>query len=541
MNPDPTDPPIQTLALSPPPVPREVELKLFVPPSSVAGLWAHPLLVTQAIGPLRVSRIDNRYFDTAERDLAQRRMALRLRRVASRWMQTLKVSEVDERAISARGEWEMPVAGPALELARLRGTPLAEIGSLRSLATRLRPVFTTNFRRETRLLRLKDGSEVECAFDVGVIHAGRGVTRQSLPICEFEIEVKHAAIEGQAVDLMKFAARLVREVALIPLAASKAARGFRLADRVVLAPVKVRLPDPQSHDLPRLHLGRVLEACNRALLANAHALLEEPVTADVDIEFIHQARVAVRRMRSALQTFRPVARGPRFDALDDALRTMGHRFGDARDWDVFTTTMFDRIGEVTAADEPDHAVLGALRIAAAERRDQAHLALRTYLDAGAFGATTIAVERLVNRLSRDEGGSATLEKLAPVWLANQCDRVVQRARRIAVLDQEQRHGLRIEVKRLRYALDLLGTLYEAGLAKDFNGALAGLQDKLGKLNDAVVAGQLMQSLPASDAIDLLRTRFDAWLDRHVRKQLPKVAALSVAFELTPQPWQDAQP
>ncbi len=115
-------------------------------------------------------------------------------------------------------------------------------------------------------------------------------------------------------------------------------------------------------------------------------------------------------------------------------------------------------------------------------------------------------------------------------------RVTSRSRLIAVLDAEERHRLRVEVKRMRYALDLFEALYARDVVEPFGDALALLQDKLGKLNDAVVAATLLRSLSSCEGHALAEARFDAWLQRHVRRQLPKVAALAVDLELTPQPW-----
>jgi inorganic triphosphatase YgiF len=539
MKPITTTPPIEAPIAPAAAPPREVELKLWVPAASIERLWSHPLLLGEsgaapglAHSPRpHVARIDNRYFDTPDRALAERRMALRLRRIGRRWLQTLKVADADAGALSARDEWEMPVAGPALELGRLRATPLLQIASQRVLASRLAPVFTTNFRRESRLLRLKDGSVIECAFDRGIIVAGRGRTRRSLPICELELEVK----EG-APDLLKFAARLVRDIALVPLAASKAERGHRLAQGLANEPVRAVLPVPQATDRASHHLARVLAACNRALLANVHALLEVPSSADADVEFVHQARVAVRRMRSALRTFEGIVDRRRVDALDVQLTTVGKMLGDARDLDILTTTTMKRLRDEVGSDDAGRAALAAIQFDTEAQRQGAHAALTTYLAHGGFGAAAIAVDRLVVRLLAETGHGATLAERAPAWLASQRERLIRRSRRIAVLDAEQRHGLRVEVKRLRYALDLLDGLYDAARVKPFHDALADLQDKLGRLNDAVVADTLLRAMPDGDGVALVRERFGLWLARHVRRQLPKVAALSVEFELTAVPW-----
>jgi triphosphatase len=171
----------------------------------------------------------------------------------------------------------------------------------------------------------------------------------------------------------------------------------------------------------------------------------------------------------------------------------------------------------------------------AVQREASHRALMRMIDEGPFGATAIATQRLAMRLFAARP-SATVDDCARRWLEKQRDRVVERARLIAVLDHAARHRLRVEVKRLRYALDLLEPLYDDATVAPFHDALADLQDRLGRLNDAVVAQTLLRSLPPSASLELVLSRYDGWLARHVRKQLPKVGALSVAFELTPQPW-----
>ena len=201
------------------PVSREIELKLFVPPSSVERLWSHPLLTELAIGPMRVERIDNRYFDTPERDLARRRMALRLRRIGPALaadaegrgtrracdQRTRRVGDADARWPDRR--WRS--GGCATRRSPSLG---ASVGAQRLIVRNLRPVFTTNFRRESRLLRLADGSVVEFAFDVGTIAAGRGKVARVLPICEVEIERKSGTtvLPGRGHEDVERAARQAR-------------------------------------------------------------------------------------------------------------------------------------------------------------------------------------------------------------------------------------------------------------------------------------------------------------------------------------------
>ncbi len=515
--------------------PRELELKLLIDEPAIAALRAHALIAQHMVGPVRVSRVDNRYFDTHDRLLARARMALRLRRIGGRWVQTLKIAGASGAAFSQRDEWEMPLAAPRLSLVRLRDTPLAALGSPRTLARKLVPLFNTNFRREIRQLTLADGSQVECAIDVGTIRSGRGKSTKSARISEVEFELK----AGDAGALLRFVHRLAQHMPMLPLPSSKAERGYALADGVETVPAKAELPEARADAPARAHLARVVAACQRAVLLDAHALYasREAAAADeraVDTEFVHQARVAVRRMRSALRTFRPVFGKRRFETINATLREIGQVFGGARDWDVFCDETLARIARIVGDDDAGKVAMLALREEARRQRHDAHARLFDYLHSPSAGSDAIAIERFLLRF--DESGGRPLGELAPRWLDEHQRRVVDRARRIAALDDEARHRLRIDVKRLRYALDLLDAMYDGDDVRRYRKALSELQDELGELNDAVVAQRLMQAMGDAAAIALARERFVAWLARRLIKRLPKVGALSVAFELTPRPW-----
>lgn len=515
--------------------PIEVELKLSIGEHAIPQLRNHALIAKHLVGRARVSRVDNRYFDTSDRLLAQARMALRLRRIGRRWVQTLKAEGPLAGAFSQRNEWEVQLDAACLDLGALRHTPLATLGSPRRLARNLAPVFVTNFRREIRHLVLVDGSQVECAIDVGSIQSGSRKAKRSARISEVEFELKC----GDAGALLRFVHRLAQDVPMLPLPVSKAERGYALADAEAPEPVKTELPEAKAAIAARAHLARAVAACQRALLLDAHGLRASCEAAPsgkegIDSELVHQARVAVRRMRSALRTFRPVFGKRRFETMNAALRVVGQAFGTARDWDVFCDETMDRIARVVGDDDAGRAAMKALREEAVRQRQAAYAGLLAYLHSTPAGNCALAVERFVLRF--DGQGGTPLGELAPRWLDEHHRRVVKRARRIAKLDAAARHRLRIDVKRLRYALDLLDALYDPDEVDRYRKALSELQDALGELNDAAVAVRLLQSMGESPPFALAKQRFDAWFSTRLKKRLPKIGALSVAFELTQRPW-----
>ncbi|WP_444985173.1 CYTH domain-containing protein [Halomonas mongoliensis] len=193
---------------------HEIELKLALGPEGPDALRRHPLLAEQAPA---AQRLGNTYFDTPEGDLEAARMALRLRRIDGRTLQTVKTSGEGGGGLSRRGEWEWEVPGPELDLAGLAGLPPATLG--REVLSRLRPRFTTDFRRESWQLA-HAGARIEVALDEGEILAdGRRVA-----IRELELELK----AGEPEALWSLAEALAESVPLRPADTSKAARGGAL-------------------------------------------------------------------------------------------------------------------------------------------------------------------------------------------------------------------------------------------------------------------------------------------------------------------------
>jgi len=197
---------------------QEIELKLAVPDIALAVVAAW----LDANGaPQGESTLLNVYLDTPARDLAQARAALRLRRKGERWLQTLKTAGNSQGGLATRNEWEMGIAGEAVELDAF---PDEARTLLAPLADRLAPVFRTDFVRRTWLIA-EGGARIEAALDTGNITAGDRNER----IQEVELEWL-SGDNAQAGNTLQALARRLQAVApLTPSDLSKAARGYRLA------------------------------------------------------------------------------------------------------------------------------------------------------------------------------------------------------------------------------------------------------------------------------------------------------------------------
>ena len=204
----------------------EKEIKLALPREQVDA--AARYFASRAGAAGRAVRLENIYFDTPSLTLARAKSALRLCRTPDGWLQTFKTVGVAQNGLHARHEWEMPVAGEALETARLLHA-CDEAGvatALSDAAPELIALFRTDFTRTLWMLDI-DGTHIEAAIDQGEITADvNGATRRA-PICEIELELK----DGDDAALHALAAQLAAELpGLTPDDISKAQRGYQLRE-----------------------------------------------------------------------------------------------------------------------------------------------------------------------------------------------------------------------------------------------------------------------------------------------------------------------
>lgn len=509
----------------------ELELKLALPSDQLEPLAAHPALLRRCTGPMVVQTMRARYYDTADRQLGALRMSLRLRQEGAGWVQTVKTAPALTLALSQRGEWEHALAGPRLDWAALAATPLCRVEGFDTLARRLREVFEMRFERHLWPLAWPDGTRAVLSLDLGDITTGRGPRRRSVPVSEVEIE----HLGGDASHLWKLAQRLARDLPLVPLAVSKAERGWALRDATPPQPVRSRRINVDA----AAPVVDALAAAVAAPLAGLQHNLRHLTPAQP--EFVHQARVALRRLRGALRAVGSLHEGRAVrDALrllSPPLRDLGHVLGTARDADVFISESLPALA--TAAQVPD-SVLFPLARRAARWRAAAYAALDAHLQQPAHGAALLRAERLVWALSGQHGmpdtrpaheAAATLARVA-------YRRVVKAARRLAREGPEARHALRIEVKRLRYLLDQWQDVWPASRTQASLLALQGLQDLLGPLNDAAVADRLLTQLRAPAR---LRAAWQVHLEARLARDMPLLADRLAGLLATPVPWRRARP
>ncbi len=200
---------------------KEIEFKFIVDPERAEALAALPLLNQYAAGEPKQKRLINTYYDTPELSLRDQKMGLRIRKSGDDWIQTIKGEANRGDGLSIREEVEHPLAENKLNMSLLRDTAFDHIGRDEDLAARMKPAFTTDFKRLKWDLHLPDGVQIEAALDRGeVIADGR-----TEPICELELEL----ISGDLPGMERFAEQLLTVFPMERGTKSKAQRGYALA------------------------------------------------------------------------------------------------------------------------------------------------------------------------------------------------------------------------------------------------------------------------------------------------------------------------
>ena len=467
---------------------REVELKLEIDPAQAAKLRSHPALRAE---PQR-QRLVSTYFDTPKGKLRRNGWVLRVRQLGDGWVQTVKRS-CDGAGLYDRDEWEVPVESRTPDRQAISATPLKALIGPRQLG-HLQPVFRTEVERSTWqvnpngaragqaewLLRPGTASaSIEIAYDEGSILAGEA----SEPICELELELK----DGDAGALFEAAREIAKRVPVRIGVTTKSERGFALTGggrHAVKAPplaVSAKLSVADG-------FAAIVAACIR------HFRLNEPLLArSRDAEAMHQVRVATRRLRTALWLFRPAVRDSKYAAINERLRKLTRELGAARNIDVILTTMSNQ--------DPawDHL-----------QRDRERLYIRILkmLETRRFRLF------MLDLLAWTHDGDWRDDRKAKVKLARfACKRldklwqdISEAGARLSSLSDEARHTLRIDAKKMRYALEFLGGINPSAedAQKKFIKAAEGVQDVLGHLNDLATRRAILSTNVPDSEKDLAR-------------------------------------
>jgi inorganic triphosphatase YgiF len=493
---------------------KEVELKFQVPPRARKAVES----AVSGARPARRVRLQAAYFDTPKGALAGAGLALRLRKEGRVWVQTLKGALPDGTSMT-RSEHNVPrtetgSAVPEIAPGLHAGTPVgaALLTALHHTDGELRRVMGTDIWRRARTVRVPGGA-VELAFDVGVIDAGPADAPRRLPVCELEIELKR----GHPQAVVGAAQRWVARHGLWLDTRSKAELGNLLVRDVAMASPRrageVMLAKSMA---PAEALDAVLRSCLEQISVNASQIAGGTHSP----EHIHQLRVGLRRLRTALRFFNGAVLAGAIDsasreALSADAASLFRQLGEARDRDAVSGPLAIELARALAAvgqtgDPPALPPTGAdidptvLVRHGNVQRLMLSLISRVHSEppvvaAGVSGRAAAEPELPAAAPAQSSGASLTLRKRLALRLNRWHRQVVIDAERFDTLDDEGRHRLRKHIKRLRYAAEFSARVFDDDLVRRYLKGLRALQERLGVVNDVAVGIALYSAAAPSDA------------------------------------------
>jgi triphosphatase len=454
----------------------EVELKLEVPRAELDKVrrldWLRELS-----GPARCQQLHTVYFDTPKFKLREHGVAIRVRHTGRRRVQGIKAVANGAQGAFGRYEWEQEIRGDIPDLDLAQGTALEPLAT-NKLRRKLKPIFETVIERTTFPIRA-ERAELELALDRGHIRVHGGGARE--PISEIEIEVKR----GDPLELTKLARRLARSLSLTYGPRSKAERGYALSADEAAKAVRgtgIALDADVSAGAAFRMIG---------LSCLDHAIANERATLEGDTEGIHQMRVGLRRLRTALSIFKELVQGPETEAIKAELKWLTEQLAAARDLDVLIEKQLRPLRAAAPIGSAAAVLKQDLEARRAEALAKAKAAVESdrYRSIGLRAALWLADGSWLRGddpllAARRERPAA---EVASEMLARRTKKVLKKARRIEKLDARARHKLRIAVKKLRYACEFFTGLYrrrkQEARRKRFCKTLKSLQGLLGTLND----------------------------------------------------------
>jgi inorganic triphosphatase YgiF len=510
----------------------EVELKLAASAADLPELKRALVEMTPVSGSAQ-SHLISTYYDTPDLVLKHRGLSLRVREQDGRFIQTVKEGDPGGGDLLTRGEWED-------ELAESRPDPHAAQSGAHlpdGIAGDLQPLFATDVTRTTFEIEPSPATRIEAAIDQGEIRAALG--GETEPISEIELELK----SGDAAALYDVALQLL-DVATVRIESrSKSERGYKLGDEAEAAPAAVHA-EPVVLE-PAMTVEAALQEIGRACIA--HLLHNEAAALAADPEGVHQMRVAARRMRSAISSFKKLLPTKDRRRVSGELAWLADILGRARNLDVFATDLLEPAGTELSHETGINdlvAVLDRERAASYERVEQAILSkrhargiLRLSHWFEARGWRDVPAKRAVLL-------TLPIDKLAPRLLDRRWREMRERGKRYDRLTAAQRHKLRIAAKKLRYTMELLGSLFDQDDLQQFMKQLKRVQDDLGYANDVRVAHGILPELCAGagrDAVARAGARLLEWHENalaegegKLRKRLDRLNHVEPPF------WRDGE-
>lgn len=500
---------------------KEIELKFQVPPGQRKAVE----LAVAGQQPARRTRLQAAYFDTPGSALAQSGMALRLRKEGRVWVQTLKsvlpdgahMTRAEHNVTRAETGTAIPDIDPQLHADTPVGAAFLKVlkGGKAHADGPLQQVMSTDIWRRSRTVRVAGGT-VELSFDAGFITAGPADAPRRQRVCELEIELK----SGHPHAVVSTAGRWVARHGLWLDTRSKAELGQLLRRDVAMAEPRRAIDVSLERSMSATQaMDAVLRSCLDQISVNASQI----ASGLHEAEHVHQLRVGLRRLRTALRFFDGAQLSEAKDeagrlALSVDAAELFRQLGAARDQDAVAGPLMLALKHaLEAVGQPGEAPALPVSEAAEPpanlvRREQTQrllLALIGRLQGDAPKQPGRASASGSSVGSATHSGHTRLDQVASPLQRPLRERLAQRLNRwhrgvladaqsFDLLDDEGRHRLRKHIKRLRYAVEFCASLFDEAEVQSYLKGLRTLQERLGALNNVAVGIALYSAAAPHD-------------------------------------------
>ena len=468
--------------------PQETELKLTLPAPDAQLTVVQKLEQGGWVADKPVAiRNEDIYLDTYDWLLMKNKLSLRYRMQNGKTMYTLKSLGEFTRGIAQRTEIETivdePVETPAeIPVKRIR----EEVGTL-IFPRRLVELARVRTNRLEYPLVSPGGAKINLAFDTSTFsREQRPRVRCQKKLYELEAELR----EGPVDALVSLRKMLTGTFHFVPSRESKLQSAVDFLNLAPLIRKAIKEFTVGLDDSVELALWKIISAEFRWFQEQLPGVVD-----DIDPEFVHQARVTTRRMRSAIKVFSGAAPESTSNFLADELKWLAALFGDVRDIDVFIINL-RRLKE--KIDYFPTKTKKALERAIEKERQKPLKALTDALASPRYRKLERLIRQYLNHppaaVLVAANGVTTIRQFAPQVIGDDFKAVLARGGAvIAKPRMKQFHLLRIQMKKLRYATEFMAPAYGDGLGP-FIKSTVEIQDTLGELQDTVFTREFCMRL-----------------------------------------------
>lgn len=443
---------------------QEIELKFQIPENK-----RESILKALQRKSVQHTQIQNLYFDNKKFDLFQHAVLLKQRLENDQWLQILKTvshhstAQFEIKELLSSNENKILVEHDL----KNKRIPKDIQKLIANIADQLQIQFTTQSERSSTLFNFQN-SQIIVELDRGLMQ----VNQDQFEIYELRFKLKQGTIQ----DLISFILPRVKRYALWLDTRSHIQQGFQYAQNLQETPAQLQIPlHLNKNDSTEQALKKVIHHCLQHLLPNSTAIASQQFNS----EHVHQARVAIRRLRSALKTFSNWSQ--HIDLTwQNELTNLFRKLGTSRDLSMFYEELLPQLDALNAPkiqlerlpQHENHKLSDAFK---SLNFASLVLSLIQFVYQDNHGQTSKSVEKSIHK------------KLQQLHQSIQSD-----AENYLNLDIETQHRTRKRLKRLRYSIEFISSLYDQSSIKTYLKALKPAQDSLGKYNDLIVAENLLK-------------------------------------------------